>query len=60
LLRPGRLDKIIYVPLPDYNTRVEIFKIKLAKMPANPDVDYKTLAESTQGYSGAEVKIIKR
>jgi len=54
------LDKIIYVPLPDYNTRVEIFKIKLAKMPANPDVDYKTLAESTQGYSGAEVKIIKR
>lgn len=33
LLRPGRLDRIVYVPLPDRNTRAEIFKIKLKKIP---------------------------
>lgn len=33
LLRPGRLDRIIYVPLPDENTRREILKLKLSKMP---------------------------
>lgn len=35
LLRPGRLDKIIYMPLPDEKTRSEIFRIKLAKMPVS-------------------------
>lgn len=33
LLRPGRLDRIVYVPLPDETTRKEIFRIKLEKMP---------------------------
>lgn len=33
LLRPGRLDRIVYVPLPDENTRSEILKLKLSKMP---------------------------
>lgn len=35
LLRPGRLDRIVYVPLPDEETRREIFKIKLCKMPVS-------------------------
>lgn len=33
LLRPGRLDRLVYVPLPDMETRREIFRLKLAKMP---------------------------
>lgn len=35
LLRPGRLDRIVYVPLPDQKTREEIFRIKLSKMPVS-------------------------
>lgn len=35
LLRPGRLDRIVYVPLPDNNTRREIFNLKFIKMPVN-------------------------
>lgn len=35
LLRPGRLDRIVYVPLPDSDTRKEIFRIKLSRMPVS-------------------------
>lgn len=38
LLRPGRLDRIIYMPLPDKQTRTEIFKIKLRKMPVRYEI----------------------
>nr|XP_012152788.1 PREDICTED: spermatogenesis-associated protein 5 isoform X1 [Megachile rotundata] len=58
LLRPGRLDRIIYVPLPDYDTRQEIFDIKLRNMPINEDVRIQDLVELTEGYSGAEIQAI--
>ncbi|KAF5275487.1 hypothetical protein FQA39_LY18642 [Lamprigera yunnana] len=57
LLRPGRLDRIVYVPLPDSHTRKDIFKIKMNKMPVS-DVEIDELVESTEGYSGAEVNAI--
>ncbi|XP_029046163.1 ATPase family protein 2 homolog isoform X1 [Osmia bicornis bicornis] len=58
LLRPGRLDRIIYVPLPDYDTRQEIFDIKLRNMPIAEDVQIQDLVELTEGYSGAEIQAI--
>ncbi|XP_076296684.1 ATPase family gene 2 protein homolog A isoform X1 [Lasioglossum baleicum] len=58
LLRPGRLDRIIYVPLPDHETRQEIFDIKLRNMPINEDVNIQDLVEITEGYSGAEIQAI--
>lgn len=57
LLRPGRLDRIVYVPLPDEETRKDIFKIKLGRMPVqNVDIGYLVL--KTEGYSGAEIQAI--
>jgi transitional endoplasmic reticulum ATPase len=58
LLRPGRFDRLIYVPLPDYEARLEILKIHTRKMPLAPDVDLTVIAEKTEGYSGADLKAL--
>ena len=55
LLRPGRLDRIVYVSLPDSTTREEIFRIQFRKMPTADDVNVGHLVAKTQRYSGAEV-----
>uniref|UniRef100_A0A8U8APR1 vesicle-fusing ATPase n=1 Tax=Geospiza parvula TaxID=87175 RepID=A0A8U8APR1_GEOPR len=57
LLRPGRIDRIIYVPLPDAATRREIFRLHFQSMPVSDDVCLAELVERTQKYSGAEVKL---
>jgi len=54
-MRPGRFDRVLYVPLPDLSTRTKIFTIKLGQMPVEETVSVSWLAEGTQGYSGAEV-----
>lgn len=54
-MRPGRLDRKVYVPLPDKITRHEILKLKLSKMPIATDVDINKLVNLTENYSGAEV-----
>lgn len=58
IMRPGRLDRIVYVKLPDEKTRQEIFRIKLNKMPIADDVSLNDLVERTNGYSGAEIQAI--
>ncbi|XP_017756557.1 PREDICTED: spermatogenesis-associated protein 5 [Eufriesea mexicana] len=58
LLRPGRVDRIIYVPLPDFETRQEIFDIKLKNMPIAEDIEIRDLVDLTEGYSGAEIQAI--
>jgi len=58
LLRPGRFDKIIEIPLPDLRGRYEIFKIHTRKMPLAKDVDLYELAKITKGATGADIKII--
>lgn len=58
LMRPGRIDRIVYVKLPDETTRAEIFKIKFKNMPIDENVDLTTLVELTAGYSGAEVQAV--
>lgn len=55
LMRPGRFDRVLYVPLPDMSTRSQIFRIKLRQMPVADSVEIQWLAKATEGYSGAEV-----
>ncbi len=59
-LRPGRFDRLIYVPQPDEESRIEIFKIYLKNMPLNEDVDPAHLATITRNYSGADINAICR
>ena len=53
--RPGRLDQLIYIPLPDYGSRLSIFKANLRKSPVAPDVDLELMAKATEGFSGADI-----
>ena len=55
LLRPGRLDQLIYIPLPDEPGRHSILKAALRKSPVAPDVDLSFLAKHTHGFSGADL-----
>ena len=55
LLRPGRFDKILRIPPPDKEGRIEILKIHTKKKPLAKDVDVAKLAELTEGYTGAEL-----
>uniref|UniRef100_A0A8C3IN43 vesicle-fusing ATPase n=1 Tax=Chrysemys picta bellii TaxID=8478 RepID=A0A8C3IN43_CHRPI len=55
LMRPGRIDRIIYVPLPDAKTRREIFKLQFRSMPISDEVCLEELVLQTQKYSGAEI-----
>ena len=60
VLRPGRFDRLIYVPEPDEKSRLEIFKIYTKSMPLAGDVDLKKLAEMTKNYSGADIEALCR
>jgi transitional endoplasmic reticulum ATPase len=55
LLRPGRLDQLIYIPLPDEPSRRAIFSAVLRKSPIAPDVDTALLVKYTAGFSGADI-----
>mmetsp|Transcript_30998 Transcript_30998/g.70922 ORF Transcript_30998/g.70922 Transcript_30998/m.70922 type:complete len:785 (-) Transcript_30998:59-2413(-) len=55
VIRPGRLDQLIYIPLPDLKSRLAIFKAALRKAPLAPEVDLNVLARSTNGFSGADI-----
>jgi SpoVK/Ycf46/Vps4 family AAA+-type ATPase len=51
----GRLDQLIYIPLPDEPSRLSILKACLKKSPVSADVDLNFLAKSTHGFSGADL-----
>jgi transitional endoplasmic reticulum ATPase len=55
LLRPGRFDKLLSIPVPDLDARKEILKIHLKNKPLAKDVNVDKLAEKTEGYSGADI-----
>ncbi|MEM4851044.1 MAG: proteasome-activating nucleotidase [Desulfurococcaceae archaeon] len=57
ILRPGRLDRIIEIPLPDRKGRIEIFKIHMRKLKVADSIDYELLAELSEGFSGAEIRL---
>merc|ERR1712168_205812 len=55
ILRPGRLDQLIYIPLPDDASRISILKANLRKTPVSGSVDLNYLAKVTHGFSGADL-----
>ena len=55
LLRPGRFDRLLYVPPPETESRIKIFKIHTSKKPLADDVKIETLAAHTEGYTGADI-----
>ena len=58
LCRPGRLDTLVYVPLPDEASRVGILKAQLRKTPVADDVDITYIASKTHGFSGADLGFV--
>ncbi|MEM3950322.1 proteasome-activating nucleotidase [Saccharolobus sp.] len=56
LLRPGRFDRIIEVPLPDFRGRTEIFNIYLKKMKVEDNINLELLSQLSEGFSGADIK----
>jgi transitional endoplasmic reticulum ATPase len=58
LCRPGRLDSLIYVPLPDEEGRMSILDAQLRKTPKASDVDLSFIASKTHGFSGADLGFI--
>ena len=58
LCRPGRLDTLVYVPLPDEASRISILKAQLRKTPIAPDIDINYIASRTHGFSGADLGFV--
>ena len=56
LLRPGRFDRIIEIPLPDEDGRTSILKIHMGKMPKTKDLSVSKIVSQTKGFSGADLK----
>ena len=55
ILRPGRLDQLIYIPLPDELSRLSILKSNLRKTPVSKDVGLEYIGKMTKGFSGADL-----
>ncbi|ORD99477.1 CDC48 [Hepatospora eriocheir] len=55
LMRPGRLDQLVYIPLPDIKSRKSILNAKLKNSPIGNDVDLEQIATNTEGLSGADL-----
>eukprot|EP00316_Scyphosphaera_apsteinii_P000505 CAMPEP_0119313646 /NCGR_PEP_ID=MMETSP1333-20130426/29826_1 /TAXON_ID=418940 /ORGANISM="Scyphosphaera apsteinii, Strain RCC1455" /LENGTH=907 /DNA_ID=CAMNT_0007318519 /DNA_START=113 /DNA_END=2836 /DNA_ORIENTATION=- len=55
VMRPGRLDQLIYIPVPDHDSRLSIFRANLRKSPLAEDVDLNYLANITADFSGADI-----
>ncbi len=60
LLRPGRFDRVIFVPPPDLEGRYQILQIHTRDIPLADDVDLRRLAEITEGYTGADLEAVCR
>ena len=58
LCRPGRLDTLVYVPLPNEQSRAGILKAQLRKTPVSDDVDINYIASKTHGFSGADLGFV--
>lgn len=55
IMRPGRLDQLVYLPVPDQDSRIAIFKACTRNSPLAPDISLDNLAERTEGFSGADI-----
>ncbi|CAN0443292.1 unnamed protein product, partial [Hapterophycus canaliculatus] len=55
LMRPGRLDQLIYIPMPDHDSRLSILKAVLRKTPISKDVDLEYLSAQMEKFTGADL-----
>eukprot|EP00966_Prymnesium_polylepis_P335082 7390437-Prymnesium_polylepis.1 len=55
VMRPGRLDQLVYLPLPDFASRISILRATLRKSPMADEVDLNHYAELMDGFSGADI-----
>ena len=55
IMRPGRLDQLMYIPMPDYESRLSILKANLRKTPIHKDVDLAYIAANTDKFTGADL-----
>jgi transitional endoplasmic reticulum ATPase len=60
LLRPGRLDRHVHVPVPDEEARRKIFQVHTEDKPLADDIDLDRLARKTEGYVGADIEAVCR
>jgi len=60
MLRPGRFDRLIYIPAPDEDARLEILRLYTKGMPLADEVELTALARATKGYSGADLAAVCR
>ncbi len=60
ILRPGRFDRLIFIPVPDKKARLDIFKIHTKKMPLTKDIKLEELAKKTEGYTGSDIEAVCR
>ena len=60
LMRPGRFDDLVYISVPEKEGRLHILRIHTSKMPVGDDVDLDSLADRTQGYTGADLEDLVR
>ena len=60
MLRPGRLDRLLYVPLPSLAGRLEILQTHMRQLPMAKDVDLQLFAERAEGFSGADLAALAR
>jgi len=58
VLRPGRFDEKVYIPLPDLAARRKMLDIYLGKRPVDDAIDFNALADKLDGYSGADIKYL--
>jgi transitional endoplasmic reticulum ATPase len=59
-LRPGRFDRLIFVEAPDYEARLSILKVHSKNMPLAKNISLETIAQNTEGYSGADLENVCR
>ncbi len=57
LLRPGRFDRLIEVPLPNRAARIQIFKIHTRRLKVKGEINYELLADITEGFTGADIRL---
>jgi transitional endoplasmic reticulum ATPase len=58
LMRPGRIDRILYIPIPDLEARRSIIEIHTKTKPISEDIDLENLAEMMEGYTGADIAAV--
>lgn len=58
VLRTGRIDEMIYVDMPDWESRKSLFSLELSKLPADENIDFAKLADLTQGYNCSDISYI--